>query len=304
LHHALREILGKHVEQKGSLVHPDYLRFDFSHYQKISDEQLLQIENMVNRLIRKNIPLEEFRDMPMDMARKLGAMALFGEKYGDSVRVIKFGNSVELCGGTHVGATGEIGIIKILKEESIAAGIRRIQAYTAGRAEEYVNDKLEILKDIETILDNPGDLTKSVTALFEQNNALSKKIEEYNRHEVKRIKNNLKDSVEEEEGINFIAVKISADSPALVKDVAFQMKNEIENLFLVLAAEIRGKAHLSVMISDNLVKSKKLHAGNIVKELAREIKGGGGGQPFFATAGGSDPSGIDRALEKSKEYIS
>jgi len=303
LHYALRQVLGKHVEQKGSLVHPDYLRFDFSHYQKISDEQLLKIENIVNNMIRQNIPLEEFRDMPMDMAKKLGAMALFGEKYGDHVRVIKFGDSVELCGGTHVTATGNIGICKIISETSIAAGIRRIQAYTGRAAEEYINSLLGILKDVTAILDGPSDIKQSILSMSEQNAELRKKVEEYGHHEVKRIKNNLKDKITEKDGINFIAAKISADSAAIIKDVAFQMKNEIENLFLVLAAEIRGKAHLSVMISDNLIKSKKLHAGNIVKELAREIKGGGGGQPFFATAGGSDPSGIEDALSKSEEYI-
>jgi alanyl-tRNA synthetase len=304
LHHALREILGKHVEQKGSLVHPDYLRFDFSHYQKISDEQLLRIENRVNSMIRQNIPVEEFRDMPMDMARKIGAMALFGEKYGDHVRVIKFGDSVELCGGTHVKATGDIGICKIISEGSIAAGIRRIQAYTGRGAEDYINSLLGILKDVTAILDGPNDIKQTILSMSEQNAELRKKVEEYSRHEVKRIKNNLKDNVAEKDGINYIAAKISADSPALVKDVAFQMKNEIENLFLVLAAEIRGKAHLSVMISENLVKSTQLHAGKIIKELAKEIKGGGGGQPFFATAGGSDPSGIEDALKKSEEYIS
>jgi alanyl-tRNA synthetase len=237
------------------------------------------------------------------MAKKLGAMALFGEKYGDHVRVIKFGDSVELCGGTHVTATGNIGICKIISETSIAAGIRRIQAYTGRAAEEYINSLLGILKDVTAILDGPSDIKQSILSMSEQNAELRKKVEEYGHHEVKRIKNNLKDKITEKDGINFIAAKISADSAAIIKDVAFQMKNEIENLFLVLAAEIRGKAHLSVMISDNLIKSKKLHAGNIVKELAREIKGGGGGQPFFATAGGSDPSGIEDALSKSEEYI-
>ncbi len=303
LHHALREVLGKHVEQKGSLVHPDYLRFDFSHFQKISDEQLNEIESRVNNKIRQNIAMEEFRDMPMDMARKLGAMALFGEKYGDSVRVIKFGDSVELCGGTHVSATGNIGICKIISETSIAAGIRRIQAYTGRGAEDYINSLIGILKDVTAILDGPNDLKQTILSMSEQNTELRKKVEEFSRHEVKRIKNNLKDKVVEKEGINFIAEKISADTSGVVKDVAFQLKNEIENLFLVLAAEISGKVHLSVMISDSLVKSKQFHAGKIVKELAKEIKGGGGGQPFFATAGGSDPSGIPEALRKSEELI-
>ncbi len=303
LHYALRSVLGKHVEQKGSLVHPDYLRFDFSHFQKISDEQLSKIEHLVNEKIRENFPLEEYHDMQINMARDLGAIALFGEKYGDSVRVIKFGDSVELCGGTHVSATGNIGIFKIIKEDSIATGIRRIQAYTAKKAEEYIDSQFGILEEIKTILDATGSLTQSVKSLFEQNADLSKKIEEYSKHEVKRIKNNLKDQATEISGINFIAQKISTDSADIVKDLAYQMRGEIENLFLVLAAEIHHKAHLAIMISDNLVKEKKLHAGKIVKELAKEINGGGGGQPFFATAGGSDSSGIGKALERAEEIV-
>lgn len=297
LHYALRKVLGNHVEQKGSLVHPEYLRFDFSHFQKIEEDQILEIERIVNAMIRKNLPLEEFRDMPMDMAKKLGAMALFGEKYGDHVRVIKFGDSVELCGGTHVNATGDIGFCKIISETSIAAGIRRIQAYTGRAAEDYVANMIGILKDVATILDGPKDLKQSILQLSEQNASLRKKLEEHGRHEVKRIKNNLKDKVTIVDGMNCIIEKISADGPAVIKDLSFQLKNEIEDLVLILGADIRGKAHLSVMIAENLVEAKKLHAGNIVKELARHIKGGGGGQPFYATAGGSDPSGISDALE-------
>ncbi len=303
LHYALRKVLGKHVEQKGSLVHPDYLRFDFSHFHKISDEQLIEIEHTVNDLIRQNFSMEEFRDMPLEMARELGAMALFGEKYNDHVRVVKFGDSVELCGGTHVSSTGNIGLCKIISEASIAAGIRRIQAYTARKAEEYIDNQIGILKEITTLLDAPNDLKQSVASLADQNAELRKKVEEYSRHEVKRIKNNLKDKVVEHSGINFIAQKIATDSPSVVKDLAFQMKNEIENLFLVLVAEIHDKAHIAVMISDNLVKEKKWHAGQIVKELAKEIGGGGGGQPFFATAGGSDISGLTKVLEKAREFL-
>ncbi len=303
LHYALRKVLGKHVEQKGSLVHPDYLRFDFSHFHKISDEQLIEIEHTINNLIRQNFSMEEFRDMPLEMARELGAMALFGEKYGDRVRVVKFGDSVELCGGTHVSATGNIGICKIISEGSIAAGIRRIQAYTARRAEDYIDNQLGILKDITALLDAPNDLKQSVASLAEQNAELRKKVEEFNRLEVKRIKNNLQDKIVVVDEINFIAQKISADSATVVKDLAFQLKNEIDNLFLILGAEIHNKAHLAVMISENLVKEKKLHAGNIVKELAKQIGGAGGGQPFFATAGGPDTSGIINALDMAKEFI-
>ena len=285
------------------MVHPDYLRFDFAHFQKITAEQLSEIEHLVNSLIRGNIKLEEFRTMPIEKARELGAMALFGEKYGDEVRVIKFGDSVELCGGTHVRATGDIGMVKIISESSIAAGIRRIQAYTAIKAEEFIDSQLGILEEIVAILDNPNNLTQSVRALFEQNSALTKKVEEFSRQEVKRIKNNLKDKVEDKNGMNILIQQVSAESNQVVKDLAFQLKNEIENLVLVLGAEIHNKAHLAVMISDNLVKEKGLHAGNIVKELAREIKGGGGGQPFFATAGGANAAGIGAALSKASEII-
>lgn len=303
LHYALRKVLGKHVEQKGSLVHTDYLRFDFSHFQKITEEQLLEVEHTVNELIRKNFIIEEFREVPLDQAKDLGAMALFGEKYGDKVRVVKFGDSIELCGGTHASATGNIGLIKIISETSIAAGIRRIQAYTARKAEDYIESMIGILDDISDILDGPNDLKQTIASMSEQNAALHKKLEEHNKQEIKRIKNNLKDKSVKKSGINFIAEKVSADSTDIIKELAFQIKGEVNNLFLVLGAEIHGKAHLLVMISDNLVKEKKLHAGNIVKELAKEVGGGGGGQPFYATAGGSDITGILRALEKAENYI-
>jgi alanyl-tRNA synthetase len=263
----------------------------------------MEVEHMVNDLIRKNFVLEEYREMDFNMAKDLGAIALFGEKYSDKVRVIKFGDSIELCGGTHVSATGNIGIFKIVSETSIAAGIRRIQAYTARKAEDYINSMIGILNDISDILDNPNDLKHTINSLSQQNAALHKKIEEHNKQEIKRIKHNLKDKLIEKSGINFIAEKVSADSTDIIKELAFQIKGEVENLFLVLGAEIHGKAHLTVMISENLVKDRKLHAGNIVKELAKEVGGGGGGQPFYATAGGSDLSGILRALEKADSYL-
>jgi alanyl-tRNA synthetase len=303
LHYALRKVLGKHVEQKGSLVHPDYLRFDFSHYQKITEEQLLEIEYLANDMIRKNDTLEEFRDMPVEMAKELGAMALFGEKYSERVRVIKYGESIELCGGTHVPATGSIGLLKIISEDSIAAGIRRIQAYTARKSEEYINYKLGILNDIASIINSTGDLKQSVTALTEQNTELRRLVEEYSRQEARIIKNNLKDKVVEKSGINFLSQIVSANSAAIIKDIAFQMRSEIDNLFLVIGAKIQDKAHLTIMLSDNLVTDRGLHAGKIISEIATEIDGGGGGQAFYATAGGKNADGLRRALEKAEGFI-
>jgi alanyl-tRNA synthetase len=303
LHYTLRKVLGKHVEQKGSLVHPEYLRFDFSHFHKISDEQLIEVEHLVNDMIRQNYVMEEFREIPIHMAHELGAMALFGEKYGDRVRVIKFAESVELCGGTHVSSTGNIGFFKIISETSIAAGIRRIQAYTSRKAEDYINSLLGILKDVTAILDDPNDIKHTIVTLSEQNAELRKKVEEFSRQEVKLIKNNLKDQVVERSGINFIAQKISADSPTIIKDLAFQMRNEIDNLFLVIGAEIHDKAYLFIMISDNLVKERSLDAGKIIGQLAKEIDGGGGGQPFYATAGGKNTEGILRALKRAEQFL-
>jgi alanyl-tRNA synthetase len=303
LHFAMRKVLGKHVEQKGSLVHPEYLRFDFSHYQKITEQQLLEIEYITNDMIRKNLKLDEEREMPIEKAKEIGAMALFGEKYGDKVRVVRFGESVEFCGGTHVSATGNIGFLKIISEASIAAGIRRIQAYTSRKAEEYVNELISILRDVSAMLDDPKDVKQSIASLTERNTELKKKVEEFNKHEVKRIKNNLKDKVVEKSGINFVADIISADSPDIVKDLAYQMRNEIDNLFLVLGAEIYNKAHLTIMLSDNLVKDKGLNASKIIGQIAKEIEGGGGGQPYYATAGGKKPSGIRRAIELVEEFV-
>jgi alanyl-tRNA synthetase len=263
----------------------------------------LEIEYITNDLIRKNLKLEEVREMSIEKAKGIGAMALFGEKYGDKVRVVSFGESVELCGGTHVNATGNIGFVKIISEASIAAGIRRIQAYTARKAEEYVNELISILKDVSTMLDEPKDVKQSIASLREKNSELNKKVEEFNKHEVKRLKNNLKDKAVEKSGINFISEIISADSPDIVKDLAYQMRAEVDNLFLVLGAEIYNKAHITIMLSDNLVKDKGLNASKIISQISREIEGGGGGQPFYATAGGKKPAGIRKALEMAEEFI-
>lgn len=304
LHAALREILGKHVEQKGSLVHPDCLRFDFSHPGKVTDEELCKIESLVNEKIRGNISAE-IKIMNLDEAKKLGAMALFGEKYGEEVRVVTFDKkfSVELCGGTHVSSTGQIGSFRIISESAIAAGIRRIEAVTGAKAEEYIGRQIGTLNRIKEMLGNPKDILKSVEELQAQNTSSRKEIETLLFEKTKNIEEKLLGRIQKQNGINFIAEKIELDSAEAIKSLAFELKNKIENLFLVLGAHVKGKPALTVMLSDNLVKEKKLDAGKIVKELAKEINGGGGGQPFYATAGGNNSAGLDRAIEKVKKIL-
>ncbi len=303
LHHALRKVLGNHVEQKGSLVNPDHLRFDFSHFQKLSDEEIRSIEIQVNEQIRKNISLDEHRNIPIKAATDMGALALFGEKYGDTVRVIKFDDSVELCGGTHVANTGQIGFFKIMHESSIASGIRRIEAITGERVVEYVYGQIQELNEIKALFKNPKDTVESVKSLFDEVAKLNKQIEGATKDQAQGIKKDLKDQVSEVNGVNFIGAKVGLNSAAAIKDLAFQLKNEIENLVLVLGAEIDGKANLSVMISESLVKDKGWNASQIIREVAKEIQGGGGGQAFYATAGGKKPEGLEAAIEKAKELI-
>ena len=303
LHHALRDVLGTHVEQKGSLVHPDYLRFDFSHFQKLSDEEIRQIEIKVNEKIRENISLEEHRNMPMKEASEMGAIALFGEKYGDTVRVIKFDDSVELCGGTHVKNTGQIGFFKIMSESSIASGIRRIEAITGEKVVEYVINQMQELQEVKALLNNPKNVVESVKSMQDEVSRLNKQIDELTNEQAQGIKKHLKEQVQQINGIHFIGDKVGINSPAAIKDIAFQLKNEIENLVLVIGAEISGKANLTVMISENLVKDKNWNASQIIRDVAKEIQGGGGGQPFYATAGGKNPQGLDAAIQKVKELI-
>ncbi len=303
LHFALRNILGTHIEQKGSLVKNEILRFDFSHFQKLTNDEILAVENLVNNKIRENIPLEENRSVPINEAKNMGATALFGEKYGDLVRVIKFGESIELCGGTHVKATGEIGCFKIISESAIASGIRRIEAITGSYAESFINKKLEIIKNVSHELKNSTDIEKSVKKLIEENAALTKKIENLSKDAIKNIKQELKNKAEKINGINLIISKIDINDSKAVKDLAFQLKGEIPDLVLILGAVINDKPNLTVMISDNIVKEKNLNAGNIIRQIAKEIKGGGGGQAFFATAGGKDANGINNALKLAKEII-
>ncbi|MFW6019590.1 MAG: alanine--tRNA ligase [Bacteroidales bacterium] len=304
MHNALREVLGSHVEQKGSLVHPDYLRFDFSHFEKVSGEEIREIERIVNQKIRANISLQEHREVSMEEAQKMGAMALFGEKYGDNVRVIKFGDSIELCGGTHVSATGDIGFFKIITETSVAAGIRRIEAITAAKAEEWVYEQETIVNTLKELLRNPKDPVKGAKTLIDQQAKLEEKLDELKKQQIDQLTIELEESAEVINGVHFIRKKLQVDT-SIIKDLAFRMKQKMDNLFIVLGAEDAnsGKATISVMISENLVQEKNLHAGNIVKDLAKEINGNGGGQPFFATAGGKDPGGLDNALKKATHYL-
>ncbi len=303
LHAALREVLGTHVEQKGSLVNADHFRFDFSHFQKMSNEEIEKVEEIANAKIRLNSILEENRAMPIDEAQKTGAMMLFGEKYGESVRVIKFGESVELCGGTHVNATGQIGLLKVVSESAIAAGVRRIEAITGARAEKFVNDQIKTLKSIKETIKGSKDILGSVMNLIDENSELSKQMETFQRESLKIVKANLKSKILLEKGVNIIADKIAVDNAGMVKDLAFQLKGEVENLFLVLGAEVNGKPNLTIMISDNVVSEKGLNAGQIIREASREIKGGGGGQSFYATAGGKDVNGLQNAIDKALTFL-
>lgn len=303
LHHALREVLGKHVEQKGSLVNAEYLRFDFSHFQKMTDEEIERVETIVNYRIRENIQSNVLHNIPMDEARKMGAMALFGEKYGESVRVVQFDDSVELCGGTHVESTGSIGLFKITSESSIAAGIRRIEAITGEAAEKWYQQMEKDFRSVQALLNNPQNPVKALNSLIEERNALQKQVDKYARESARRFKDELLKSVFSLNNMSVIKAFAPepVNDPAILKDVAFQLKNEIENLFLVIGTVSGGKPFLAVAVSDKLISEKKLHAGEIVREAAKEIGGGGGGQPFYANAGGKDPERIQIAMNKALE---
>ena len=301
LHFALRKVLGSHVEQKGSLVSPEILRFDFSHFQKVTDEELKKTERLVNELIREN-QTAIVREETFENARKSGAMALFGEKYGERVRMVQFGDSIELCGGTHVENTGRIGYFKILSESSIAAGIRRIEAITGRGYEEYADRQESVIRELNEILGNPKDMVRAVRNLLDEKADLQKRMESFVRQQIAATKNNLLDKVKKIGDINLICGETPLlDSADAVKDTAFQLRDQVENLYLVLGSQVNGKPLLTVMMADKLVKEKGLNAAEIVRTAAKEIQGGGGGQAFYATAGGKNPEGLAKAIEKAVE---
>ncbi len=297
LHEALRTVLGTHVEQKGSFVGPDYLRFDFSHFGKMTDEELAEVERLVNEKIQENIKLDEFRDIPIDEAIGKGAMALFGEKYGDKVRMIQFGSSRELCGGTHVRSTGEIGQFKISAESSTAAGIRRIEAITGQKAREYYNGLEEQINELKQLLKSK-DLTKAVEKLIDENAALKSENEGLKKEKANAETAQWKNDFRESNGKNLLVKRADLDAAA-IKDIVFTLKKEQPRSVVVVLSENGGKPMITVGVSDDL--SGEYHAGNIVKELAKEINGGGGGNPGFATAGGKNPAGLQAALEKAEQ---
>jgi alanyl-tRNA synthetase len=304
LHAALRKILGKHVEQRGSLVHPDHLRFDFSHFSKVTDEEIRDIESLVNQKIRENIVCQT-EIMGIDDAKKLGAMALFGEKYGDSVRVVTIDKnySIELCGGTHVKATGQIGFFKILTESAVSAGIRRIEAVTAIGAQNYINAQIETLRQASEALKNPKNVVKGIQDLQLQSAELVKQVEKLSREQGKQLKAELLTLKQDIGKTTFIGQKVDILSADVAKDLCFQLKGEVSNLFLVLGAEINGKANLFLAMSDNLTKEKNWNASALIREFSKEIQGGGGGQAFYATAGGTNVGGINNALAKAKSWV-
>ncbi|MFA5647092.1 MAG: alanine--tRNA ligase [Bacteroidales bacterium] len=303
LHHALREVLGKHVEQKGSLVHADHLRFDFAHFQKMTDEEIRRVEQIVNEAIRNNASIDEHRNIPIKQAQEMGAMALFGEKYGDEVRVVRFGNSVELCGGTHTSATGNIGLFKIVSEGAISTGIRRIEAITATKAEEYLYQQVDSIKSLKSSLGNPPDLMIATDKLINENAELKKQLEALTKEKVKGIKNELKLTAKSSNGASVIAQIVDLDTADAIKDLAYQLRDEINNLFLAVGAQVSGKPMLTIMIANSLIESKKVNASTIIREAAKEMKGGGGGQPFYATAGGKDANGLTQAIAKAVEIF-
>ena len=298
LDYALKQVLGDHVEQKGSYVSPDSLRFDFSHFQKVTDEELREVERLVNDMVRQNIPLDENREMPIEQARELGAIALFGEKYGDKVRVVRFGPSCELCGGIHARATGNIGFFKIINESSIAAGIRRIEAITGKRCEENLYIMIDMLKGIREMFNNAKDLQGVLQKYVNEHDSMKKQIEGFQAQAIERMKEQLLQKVQNINGIHVVRAILPV-KPDLAKDLVFKVSNEFdERVLCVIGSVFDGKPLLNVMISQDMVSEMGLNAGQMIREAAKFIKGGGGGQPHFASAGGKDPDGISAAVDK------
>ncbi len=302
LHQALREVLGTHVEQKGSAVHHNYLRFDFSHFGKMTSDEIRQVEDFVNARIREGIPLEEYRNIPMQEALEKGALALFGEKYADTVRLIQFGESKELCGGTHVENTRDIWHFKITSEGAIAAGIRRIEAITSDAAKSYFTENNRLFEDIKALLKNATDPVRSIQNMQDEINHLRKEVHMLQKKQARSLALQLAGELSEINGIRFLSKKLDLDTQS-IKDLLFEIGKKHTDLFMVIANEKEGKATLSCYISKELVASRELHAGTIVRALAKHIQGGGGGQAFFATAGGKNPEGIPAALEAAKAYV-
>ena len=297
LDEALRQVLGTHVEQKGSLVSPDSLRFDFSHFQKVTDEEIRQVEHLVNAKIRENVALQEYRNLPIEKAKELGAIALFGEKYGDEVRVIQFGNSIEFCGGTHVQATGKIGMVRIISESSVAAGVRRIEAVTGEKVEQMIDTFQDTMADLKALLNNVPDLRAAIRKSIEENAGLKKQVQEYMKEKLVEMKARHIANAKEINGVKVIKI-LEPLAPEMVKDMAFQIKGEVSGSLLVVIGSVdSGKPMLTVMLSEDLVKGG-LKAGMLVKEAAKLIQGGGGGAPHFATAGGKNPEGLLSAVDK------
>jgi alanyl-tRNA synthetase len=303
LHFALRSVLGKHIEQKGSLVNSDRLRFDFSHFTKLTKEELRRVEAIANRMVRESSNIVVTEGISMKEAHEMGAMALFGEKYGESVRVVKFGESIELCGGTHTSNSGAIGIIKIVSEGGVAAGIRRIEAVTAAKAEEYINEKIQSADDVATLLKSTGTILESVEKLLAENSVLKKSMEKFETQSASALLSELEAKAVQIKGLRFLSGNIDCGSADMLKNIASQVRNSSGNTVLVIGAAINGKANILVMVSDNLVKEKGLNAAAIIKEISGEIAGGGGGQPFLASAGGKNPDGIAAAIKKAEDYI-
>ncbi len=305
LHAALSQVLGTHVQQKGSLVKDAYLRFDFSHFQRMTDEEVSQVEAIVNQRVRENIALQEHRSISIDEAKDAGATMLFGEKYGDYVRMITFDEdfSRELCGGCHVDRTGEIGLFKITSEAGVSAGVRRIEAITAGSAEAYVNDKINTLSNIKNLFKGTKDVHKSVSDMQDENKALRKEIESLMAAQAGNMKDDLVKGAEEINGVKFVTQKLEGIDSKTAKTLAHNIANDLGEAVVLFGIVDGPKIQLMLLISESLTKSKDLHAGNIIREIAKEIGGGGGGQPFFATAGGKNPAGLNNAIEKMKSYL-